>query len=142
LFTTHGGLYERGEFANNASYIEGFAIDFDDCNLRNQLENTIKGMKVNEVFTLINKSKIDQYIFYIEINVPISNDLVRVLQKHNIDQLSIIDKKGLGQDDKSRHLDFASIDGMIFINDGSKLTDIYQREIKEDFKTCLKKAIS
>ncbi|MEY9971840.1 hypothetical protein ABH966_002213 [Lysinibacillus sp. RC46] len=30
------------------------------------------------------------------------------------------------------------IDGIIFINDGSKLTDIYQREIKEDFESCLK----
>ncbi|MCT8977890.1 hypothetical protein N4T77_14920 [Clostridium sp. CX1] len=123
---------------NNAHYIHGAMIDFDNGASRNQLENIIKSMKISDVLTLINKSKIDEYLFCIEINVPISSDLTSVLQNHNLDQLSIIDTKGLGQDDRSRHLDFSSIDGMIFINDGSRLTDIYQSEIKEDFESCLK----
>lgn len=95
-------------------------------------------MTIHDVLTLINKNNIDEYIFCIEINVPVSNDMASMLQNYSLDQLSIVDTKGLGQDTRSRHLDFSSIDGIIFINDGSKLTDIYQREIKEDFESCIK----
>ncbi|MFD2881967.1 hypothetical protein ACFTAO_48970 [Paenibacillus rhizoplanae] len=51
----------------------------------------------------------------------------------------MIDTKGIGQDDESRNLDFSSVDGIVFINDGSKLTDKYQNEIKEDFEKLFKK---
>lgn len=123
---------------NKAHFINDAIIDFENHASKIQLENIIKSMTIRDVLTLISKNKIDEYIFYIEINVPVSNDMASVLQNHSLDQLSIVDTKGLGQDTKSRHLDFSSIDGIIFINDGSKLTDIYQREIKEDFESCLK----
>lgn len=123
---------------NKAHFINDVIIDFDNCASKTQLENIIKSMTIRDVLTLINKNKIDKYLFCVEINVPVSNDLSSILHNHNLDQLSIVDTKGLGQDTRSRHLDFSDIDGIIFINDGSKLTDIYQREIKEDFKNCLK----
>ncbi|MFD1910561.1 hypothetical protein ACFSQ7_51205 [Paenibacillus rhizoplanae] len=92
-------------------------------------------MKVDEVLNLINKkNKIDKYILLIEINVPILKDLGNIIKKkHGLNELSVIDTKGIGQDDESRNLDFSSVDGIVFINDGSKLTDKYQNEIKEDF---------
>ncbi|MFC6653990.1 hypothetical protein [Paenibacillus rhizoplanae] len=122
----------------NAHYIRTKDIDFEDPISREEVENNIKDMKVDEVLNLINKNKIDKYILLIEINVPILKDLGNIIKKHGLNELSVIDTKGIGQDDESRNLDFSSVDGIVFINDGSKLTDKYQNEIKEDFENYLK----
>lgn len=125
----------RDEFRR---FIHNININFDDSTSRDFLIHTIKSLPIREVIALINKNKIDKYIDCIEINVPVIPNLAKVLLKHNLDEISIIDTKGFGQDDKSRNIDFSSVDGVIFVSDGSKLTDKYQDEIKEDFKDCLK----
>lgn len=122
----------------SAHYIRTSDIDFENPISREQLENIIKTMQVDEVLNLINKNKIDKYILYIEINVPILKKLGDIIEKHGLNELSVIDTKGIGQDDESRNLEFSSIDGIVFINDGSKLTDKYQNEIKKDFENYLK----
>lgn len=122
----------------NAHYIRTSNIDFENPISREQLENIIKTMPIDEVLNLINKNKIDKYLLYIEINVPILRELGEIIEKHGLSELSVIDTKGIGQDDESRNLDFSSIDGIVFINDGSKLTDKYQNEIKDDFENYLK----
>lgn len=122
----------------NAHYLHISDIDFENPISREQFENIIKNMQVDEVLNLINKNKIDKYILYVEINVPILKELGDIIDRHDLNELSVVDTKGIGQDDESRNLDFSSIDGIVFINDGSKLTDKYQNEIKEDFENYLK----